>query len=249
VAAQNVQTVFLLAKSDGKPTEILSKKRESQIRQKYRILREVLGEQAESLTSHFAADGEFEKTFANFVDMHQKHWQKQNQAGHFSDWPRSLEFHHEVALSQLKRGRLRLMEVKTDGQSLGYKYSYKFGDTFVEFLDARADGDHFTRAGLGNIVFHEQLKKAQQEQVRYIDSGRGKYEHKLRMGGVLFDINNIYIFRNNLFAAVRVSIFQALAHSLDICYYKIWFSRLAPKLALRRRPLWKAWIRSAAFGS
>ena len=56
------------------------------------------------------------------------------------------------------------MEVKTDGQSLGYKYAYKFGDTFVEFLDARADGDRFARAGLGNIIFYEQLKKAQEEQ-------------------------------------------------------------------------------------
>ena len=174
------------------------------------------------------------KTFANFVDMHQRHWQKQNQAGHFGDWPCSLEFHREAALAQLKRGRLRLMEVKTNGQPLGYKYAYKFGDTFVEFLDARADGEQFARAGLGNIVFYEQLKKARQEQVRYIDSGRGRYEHKLRMGGKLFDMNEIYVFRNNLLAVARVNIFRVLARLFDICYYRVWYSRLAPKLALRR---------------
>jgi hypothetical protein len=247
--ANNVQAFFLLTDSAGQATEIVSGKWERQIRKKYRILRQALGNEAAPLTSGFAADAEFERTFANFVDMHRRHWQKQNQAGHFGDWPCSLEFHHDAALSQLKRGRLRLMEVKTDGRSLGYKYSYKFGDTFVEFLDARADGDHFSRAGLGNIVFYEQLKKAQQEQVRYIDSGRGKYEHKLRMGGQLFDMNNIYIFRNSLVATARVNIFRALARLLDICYYKIWFSRLAPKLALRRRPLWKTWIRSVAFAT
>lgn len=245
----NIQTFFLLAASDGQPIEMMSRKQEKQIRQKYRILYEALGGQGKAITSCFSTEAEFEKSFANFVDMHQRHWQKQNQAGHFGDWPASLEFHHEVALSQLKRGRLRLMEVKTDGQPLGYKYSYKFGDTFVEFLDARADGDHFSRAGLGNIVFYEQLKKAQQEQVRYINSGRGKYEHKLRMGGKFFDMNNIYIFRNSSVAAARVNIFRVCARLLDICYYKIWFSRLAPKLALWRRPLWKLWIRSVAFAT
>ena len=246
-ANNNVQTFFLLVDDNGKPTDLVSKRQERHLRQKYHALQEIIGDNAASLISRFATSADFEESFANFVRMHQRHWQKQNQQGHFGDWPKSQEFHHELAETQLKQDRLRLLEVKADGQPLGYKYAYKFGDTCVGFLDTRADDKRFSRAGLGNIIYYELFKKAQQEHVRYIDSGRGKYEHKLRIGGKLFDINNIYIFRNNLFTAAKVNTFRFLACLLDICYYKVWYSRLAPKLPLRRKPLWKLWIRSAAF--
>ena len=58
----NVQTFFLLADTDGKPAEMISKNQQTQLKKKYRVLHETLGEQAESLTSRFSGEAEFEET-------------------------------------------------------------------------------------------------------------------------------------------------------------------------------------------
>ncbi len=43
---------------------------------------------------------------------------------------------------------------------------------------------------------------------------------------------------------LRASLFASLSRLLHLCYYRIWFSRLAPRLPFKRRPLWKLWIRT-----
>ena len=168
-------------------------------------------------------------------------------AVHFKDWPFALEFHRQLAETQLKLGRLRLLKVSMGSDCLGYQYHFKFGDSFCHFLDARSESGPMRHISIGRITFCEQVKKALAENVTCIDSMRGKYEHKLRLGGKLFPIRNIYIFPKKLSVLIRVSLFRALALLLNLCYYRIWYCRIAPRLPFKRRALWKTWIRSHMF--
>jgi len=245
--SNKVQTYFILDENREEYLHSLPKKRQRAIKNKYRILREILKEDVCPIVSRFATDQDCRPIFNRFYEMHQEHWQKTGKAGHFGDWPQSKEFHLEVAMAQSKHNRLRLLEVKAGANNLGYKYAYKFGDKYVEYLDARSDAKELSRAGLGNIVFCEQLKKALGEGVIYIDSLCGKYEHKLRMGGKLFPANNIFIYSRGLWPSIKVRAFCGLAWLLHMVYYNIWFRRIAPRLPFKRRPLWKLWIRTHMF--
>lgn len=245
-SSNNVQTYFMVADSWQQQMQQLSKKQRRITKQKYKALDEVIAKDT-PVVCKLASDENADEVFGRFYELHQKHWEKLGRPGHFGDWPGSAQFHREMAHEQQKHNRLRLLEVTAGPYLLGHKYAYKFGKQYLEFLDSRSEDKKLARASVGRIVFCEQLKKALQENVKYIDSLRGRYEHKLRMGGNLLPINNIYLYSTKRWAKIRIRLFRKLAWLLNICYYKIWYIRIAPKLPLKRRPLWKSWIRSNVF--
>jgi hypothetical protein len=100
---------------------------------------------------------------------------------------------------------------------------------------------------VGKVSFCEVVKKALAEGVNLINSMRGRYEYKMRMGGEIIPAYAVLIFGKGLFTRAKVLAFKCLCRLLHICYYKIWFSRIAPKLPLRRRSLWSIWIRTNIF--
>ena len=67
------------------------------------------------------------------------------------------------------------------------------------------------------------------------------------LGGKLFPMRDIYVFQKRMLSRARVYAFRLLSRLLNFFYYKVWFMRIAPRLPLRRRPLWRIWIRSNAF--
>ncbi|MCK4627499.1 MAG: GNAT family N-acetyltransferase [Sedimentisphaerales bacterium] len=239
-----VQTYFML--NESWDSEI-SKKQLRIIRQKYKALPEALEDKDAPIALRFASAQDCEQVFGRFCDMHKKHWQKLGKPGHFGDFPGAGQFHSEMAREQIKHNRLRLLEVKKSDYILGYKYAYKFGEYFVEFLDARLEAKELNRASLGTIVFCEQLKNSFEDGVRCIDSLRGKYEHKLRMGGKMFPINNIFISSRRFWPSIRIRVFYGSAWLLNMLYYNIWYRRIAPRLPFKRRPLWRIWLRSNMF--
>lgn len=242
---KGVQTYFQLAESWEKQLANLKKGERWDIRRSYKALRPQT--ETECLVSTFVSKENFEQTFEDFVNMHQSYWRSLGKLGHFGDWPAAEDFHHEVAAAQLSHNRLRLLEVKSGENSLGYEYDYRFGHRYFEFLNARSASKDLAKISVGRVVFSEQVKKALDEGITCIDSMRGKYEHKLRLGGRLFPTRNIYIIHRKVSTRIRVSVFRAFASFLNLCYYRIWFCRIAPKLPLRRRPLWRLWIRSTPF--
>ncbi|MBW2647181.1 MAG: GNAT family N-acetyltransferase, partial [Deltaproteobacteria bacterium] len=165
----------------------------------------------------------------------------------FGDWPDSFDFHKEMAHAQLKYDRLRLMHIKWGEYSLAYEYAYKFGSRYFAFLNSRTDMKEVADVSVGTTIFAERMKKAISENVRYVDAMRAKYEYKMRLGGKLFPMRDIYVFQKRILSRVRVYMFRFLSKLLHFCYYKIWFMRIAPRLPFRRRPLWRRWIRSFAF--
>jgi CelD/BcsL family acetyltransferase involved in cellulose biosynthesis len=242
---KDVQTYFKLADDWEKQLAGLKKDERYSIRRSYKTL----CSDTTGLISNFASIDNFKQLFDNFVEMHQSYWKSLGKLGHFGDWPAAYEFHQEVAEAQLRQKRLRLLEVKYHSGNLGYKYGYRCGNRYFEFLNARSVSKGLKKVSVGKVLFNEQVKKVLDEGVRCIDSMRGRYEHKLRLGGELFPIRNIYITRRKFYALVRVFVFRAFSRLLRLCYFRIWYCRIAQKLPVKRRHLWRIWIKSSAFAS
>jgi CelD/BcsL family acetyltransferase involved in cellulose biosynthesis len=234
-----VQTYIKVAASWDDQLAIFSRKRRAEMRRKYdRILKQ--GIQLESIP---ATDDNFKQFFENFVQMHQSYWQSLGYSGHFGAWPEAYKFHREVAAVQLNRQRLKFYKIVLDGHSIGYRYSYKFGDTYYNYLYARSQFGKSKKIDFTRIDFGEMVKRAVKEDVKWFDFMRGKYNHKLQLGGQMFPINNIYIYSNKLPSMIRVNVFRSLAWMLNVCYSKIWRDRIAHRLGLKLGPFWKAWLR------
>ncbi len=241
-----VQTYFSVADTWDAQLAELSKNARRNIKRKCKALKKALKHRPGALTSDFASVQNVEELFREFVDMHQKHWTKKGKLGHFGDWPDSFDFHKEMALAQIKHDRLRLMQIKWGQYNLAYEYAYKFGEKYFAFLNSRTDMKDVADAGVGTTMFAERIKKAISEDVKYVDAMRAKYDYKMRLGGKLFPMRDIYVKHKRVTSRVRVRIFRLFAKLLHLCYYKIWFTRIAPRLPFPRGPLWKIWIRSNA---
>ena len=249
VSSQNkgLQTYFKLTDTWEEYLGVLNRKERTKIRRHYRLAFKAAGDNTASIVACCATADNFEEIFRGFVQMHQQHWQKLGRPGHFGDWHYALEFHHELAKAQLKQKRLCLFKISLGDWCLGYKYGYIFGDDYVDFLDARSDCKELANVGLGRIIYSEMIKKVILEKSKWINSMRGKYKHKLEMGGTLLPTRNLYVIPKKPTTVMRIRLFRLFAHLLNFCYYRIWYSRVAPRLPLKRRGLWKIWIRTNAF--
>jgi len=249
VASENkgVQTFFKLTDTWGEYLVKLDRKERSKIRRHYRLAYKAIGDKTTPILANCATMDNFEKIFEDFLQMHQEHWQKLRKPGHFEDWHSAGEFHRELAEAQLRRNHLCLVRITLGDWYLGYKYGFIFGDNYFDFLDARSDCNELANVGLGRILYSEMIKKAIQEKAKWVDSMRGKYKHKLEMGGELFPTRSLYVISKKPTIIVRVKLFRLFAYLLNLSYYRIWYNRIAPKLPLKRKGLWKIWIRSNAF--
>ncbi|MFC1635875.1 GNAT family N-acetyltransferase [Planctomycetota bacterium] len=238
-----VQTYYKLARTWEEQFAGLKKQERKRIRRSYKKI----DSEGLTLTSELASIGNLNEKFREFVHTHQRFWQHLGKAGHFGDWPDSYEFHREGARAQLKHNRLRLIEIRLSDNCYAYKYGYRFGKRHFEVLPGRSQSKSLSHINLGRITFAEEAKNAIQDGVQYIDSMRGRYEYKLRLGGELFRISNIYVVPKRISVEVRVRAFRALARLLNLCYYRIWRLKIAPRLPLKPRPLWRIWIRTNTF--
>jgi len=220
----------------------LSKKERQKIRKNYKAI----AESPMPLEISLAQKDDVADYFNEFVAMHGSRWNKSGKSGHFGDWPDAEKFHKQLAETNLGLGRLRLLKFRIGDKCLGYKYYYKFGDRYYLFLDARQAGDD-DGISWGRIMFCEVIKRAVDEKVRLLDSMRGRYEHKLHLGGKLFTMRALYIVPKNASSAVKMLLMRVFAYVINICYYKIWYCRIAPACSAVSRPLWKVWIRTNAF--
>lgn len=235
-----LHTYIRLAESWSEQLASLNKKQRDEIKRKY----ERLIKQGKSLECVNATPENFPDLFDEFVITHQQHWNNLGRPGHYRAWPSAYEFHREIASIQQKKGRLRFYQIMLDGHCIGYRYAYKFGDTYFCFLYARADSEPDNNIDFARIDFGEMVKKGLDEHVKWFDLMRGEYHHKMQLGGQLHTIRNIYIYPNRLYCRVKVPIFQKVAYFMNKFYYNVWRDRIAPKINVKHRPLWSLWIRT-----
>jgi CelD/BcsL family acetyltransferase involved in cellulose biosynthesis len=240
-----VHTYIKLAGSWEEQLATLSKKNRGEMKRKY----DRLIQKGVSLECVDASPDNLPHMFDDFVNTHQSHWNSLGRPGHFGAWPSSYEFHREIAETQLRMGRLRFYQLKLNGNCIGYRYAYKFGDTYYCFLYARTTVEQSEKIDFARIDFGEIVKRGINEKVKWLDLMRGEYLHKLQLGGQIFEIKNIYLYSNRWVGLLKVTIFRALAKVLDISYYKIWRARIAPRVRFKQGPLWQLWIRTSMLSS
>lgn len=184
--------------------------------------------------------------FDEFVHAHQARWNAIGQGGHFHDWPGALAFHRDIVQTHSANGRLRLVSVCINEQPIGYKYEFKNGAGYYDYLDAHCEDFTGLNLDVYRLNFRALAERAMAEGVRWIDSMRGRYEHKLHIGGHIKPSHRLFISASDWTSRWRVRGLRVAATVVDVIYYRIWRRRLARHLRLRPRPLREAWIRTSA---
>jgi hypothetical protein len=238
IEEEGVQTTYELSKSWDDYLSNLKKRERKNIRKNYtKIKKNKL-----NLKCDLATKRNFENRFIDFVEVHQKRWKHSGRPGHFGDWPKSFKFHKEVASEQLQLGRLQLFKVQVE-DDFAYRYCYEFGKRYFAFLAGRCLDVSNSGIDLGRLLFSEHTQQAINNGILNIDSMRGRYDYKLRLGGKLFPLARLHIVRKGIFRSIRLRMFKIICQILDLLYYKVWYCRLAPKLPFNYGPLWSLWIR------
>ena len=83
-----------------------------------------------------------------------------------------------------------------------------------------------------------------QENVRSIEAGPGHYEYKVKHGATEYPLRRLVVCRNRSVCRLKTSALIVWSEVLHFFYYRIWFIKIAPRLGLHPRPLWRAWIRT-----
>jgi len=245
----NVQTYFRVPESWDSYVAGLKKSERTEVRRNPKLAVRAIGDESCEVTRVPASERNWEALFEGFVKMHGTQWAREGKSGHFRDWPQAEAFHKELAHANLRHGRLFLYEIRISDTVLGYKYGYRFGAQLVEFLDARSCDPRLARVSLGRVVFCELMKQAIEDGVEWIDSLRNYYEHKMRLGGELHKVHELFIYPRHWAALVKVRLLGAMAKLWRLLYYRLWYSRIVPRLPLPRPTIRRTYIRLSVFST
>jgi len=197
-----------------------------------------LEEQGEITREVVTNRASLDEAFDIFIDMHQAHWKAQGCLGHFADWPRAVAFHKDMVHRMFDLDRLMLSRVRIDGDTIASEYSYVFGRRAHWILAARQPGVP-GRIGFCGLVRHACERGAVQ-----VDAMRGYYDYKRLLGAKQEPQYSLVAVRRGTLPKLRFALFRVAARFLDLAYYRLYFSRVAPKLPWTPSPLWRSWIRS-----
>jgi len=237
-----VQTYFQVKESWEKQLSSLKKKQ----RHNFRRATQSLQKMGRKIGFELAENANLKLWFNEFADMHGAYWVSQGQGGHFVDWPSSRIFHEEFAATQLNLGRLFLMKVNVDGNCVGYKYGYMFGDTCYTVLSARQKNGIGAEIDFNRLTFQEVISHARERGLKWIDSMRGYYSHKMELGGTTLPVKMIMVWPKGKNTQVKLFFFKLISF-LNQAYIKIWRRRIAPRLRLAPKHLSERYIRFSLF--
>ena len=182
--------------------------------------------------------------FEVFLAQHRAQWEALGKLGHFRDWPGAEAFNRELVAELSRLGRLRLHRISSEGRPLAYQYTFAFAGTCYARLPARALDSDLHQIGIGVVGLVQLIELMIGEGVRRIELGSGHYDYKQKMGAEEEDVYSFVVASSRPGPSRRLQFFLKAADLLDLAYYRAWFLRLAPKLPLLRRPLWRLWIRT-----
>jgi CelD/BcsL family acetyltransferase involved in cellulose biosynthesis len=120
-------------------------------------------------------EADFDATFDLFVELHQKRWRGQGEAGAFAS-PRFTAFHREMARTLLRQGRLRLHRVSVEGRPLAVDYFIAAGSVLYGYQGG-VDPDCLDEQP-GNLATVGMLKTAIAEGFTTVDFLRGDEPYK-----------------------------------------------------------------------
>ncbi len=249
---RNSASWFVESNSDGGPHIVwalprtfeeylsaLSKKERSNIK----IARKKLADAARIDYSATTTE-ELQRWFPVFMEQHQRQWKAEGKLGHFADWPGAKLFHRELAQTMAEGHRLWLLRLDAANHPIGFQYNIRFGRRVHWLLGSRDIDPKWDAFSSGRTLHAETIERAIADGFTEIDALRGMYDYKLRLGGKVTAVQSITLIRRSRASRMKVRVARMFARWLDLLYYRIWFSRIAPRLPLPRGGLWRLWIRS-----
>jgi CelD/BcsL family acetyltransferase involved in cellulose biosynthesis len=214
----------------------------SQRRDHGRFLRQLHKRQA--ITYRTVSGDEAIAAFDGFLELHAAHWQAQGKLGHFGDWPASEDFNRELLARMAASGRARFYEIAGDGQVLAMEYSFVLGERCYWRLPARDLDPELQKLRLGRLSLAEMFRVLIEDGRTLVEAGPGHYEYKLRLGAEEHPLRRVVISGRSVSSRWRAALLLRWADLLHLVYYRGWFLKLAPRLRVKRRPLWRPWIRT-----
>lgn len=220
---------------------LLTKKRRSQFRRDVNGLQETFA----MTRDDFAPDA---AEFDDFVTFHGQQWLATDKGGHFSDWPGSAAFYHDVAARTKADKLVQLDRLNGTGGALATEFSLVAGHTAHWRLPARRLDPDVDRLSAGKVVFILMFERMIQAGITRIEAGRGAYGYKIDYGGQTVAVHRLIVHRDTGWARQRLKALLAWADLLNLAYYRVWFLKLSPgmrrKIGGTPQPLWRGWIRT-----
>lgn len=213
-------------------------------RQNYRRRLNLLNKTFEVKRRIFSDPADALVEFRAFRVLHTKQWEAEGKPGHFGDWPHSGAFHQDLVKRLAELGRFRMLRLCAGDHTVAMHYAFVFGRNGYARLPARSIEKDMGRFSLGVMSLMQLLEQMSREGIRRMDSGPAHYDYKIEYGGRESDYLSVLVKSTRPASSVRVRLFVALSDLIHLAYYRIWRSRIAPRLPFRRGPLWRTWIRS-----
>jgi len=186
---------------------------------------------------------ELEREFEAFVDMHQAQWNANNKLGHFGDWPQSGAFSRDLVLAMAPMDQVRLIRLLADDQVVCYHWCLTVNGTYHWRLLGRLSGEQWDQFGLGRVSQLKMMELASDEGAAVIEAGTGRYEYKERLNAETLPLRSVLLSRRSALSRLRAYFTLAYGDLLNLAYYRVWYLRVARRVAILRRPLWRSWIR------
>lgn len=237
---QTVHTVFHLPATYEGYLASLEKDHRAMVRRERRIFEK----QCQPTVELLDEPEQLGPAFNGFLQLHRLQWTAQNMLGHFGDMPRSEAFNRDLIAALGSLGRVWVLRITADNQAVAYEYAFVFADGLYWRLPARQVGEAWERLSLGRVSLAYLVERAIGRRIRWIEGGAGHYPYKRRMGAVELPVGSMLLAANRRGSLLKTRLFSHASRLLHLLYYRIWFSRIAPRLPLPRRPLWSLWIRS-----
>lgn len=238
-AEPGAHTVFELPDGFDAYLQSLSKNQRSNYRRNVNKLKKAFAFEVDVISGGPALQPELEA----FMEMHQAQWQAVNKLGHFGDWPSSREFTRDLVEALAPAGRVRLVRLVADDEVVSYYFSFAFDGTYYWRLPGRLTDEKWDQYALGRVGLMKMMEVAAAEGATAIEAGTGRYEYKEKLNASTVPLASITISRRSPVSRARVRATLLFGDLLDRGYYRLWYLRVAPRLGLRRRALWRSWIR------
>ncbi len=161
---------------------------------------------------------------------HAEAWRTKGGLGYFVQWPGAARFHAAVAESQARAARLVLLRVQVAARVIGYVYAMRFGDRLHLFQNVRSPDASWDSLTPGRLLHCAAVRWAIAERITCLDAMSGFYEYKRRLGATFLGLQCITLIRRDTGVTVRLALLTFLTRWIDVVYFRVWYSKIAPTL-------------------
>jgi hypothetical protein len=214
-------------------------------RKKRRYYENLLAKEHELVQAEVRDPAQVDAEMSAFMALHKANWQGQGKLGYFEAWPKSDPFNHRLAVTLAHKGQTFLIKVCSDETPIIYQYGYLFGERFYWELPARASGNEWDRYSLGSTGVLILVRRMIEAGIKHIEAGLHHYEYKFRLGAAESEVFVLRFVAQRTSSRIKYILCRILYRFYLTLYYKIWYSRVQPRLpSILRRSIWMTYIRS-----